>query len=197
MWLGEQILTALPKGGACVTLAGLAKATGIARPKIVKALPALQRSGYAVQVRLGCYARTPRGDAMVARGARLRSGPKGPTGPRPPRSDTLRARAWAALRMMKKATVPDLLELAARDEKDGRSNLRHYLGALERAGVVARLPQKARGLAATSPGFDRWLLVRDLGAQAPIVRGALLHDPNEGIDLELAEVGRGPSGSAP
>lgn len=191
MWLGKAILTALPPHRAPLTVKALAKAVGVATRKVSNAIPALSRGGYVTCVRFGCWARTPRGDKLLAEG-RAKSGPKGHTGYHNTRTDTLRGRAWSALRISKKATIPELLELAGRDERNGASNLGKYLRALERARIVQKLRRKAQGIALTSPGFNQWLLLNDLGPKAPTYRldTDVLYDPNAGAELAMAEVVR-------
>ncbi|MGH6887956.1 MAG: hypothetical protein ACREHF_01965 [Rhizomicrobium sp.] len=115
------------------------------------------------------YAATPAGRAFVASGKRITSGPNGPhTGAGKPREGTFRQRLWNAFRIQKKATLPQLIEIA-REARDGRveSNALSYLKSLVRAGVAARLPAREKGLALTSPGHVRFALIRDLGPLAP------------------------------
>lgn len=188
-WPGEQVLTALPANGECIRMAALAKLTGMSRRRLAKLIATLERRGLATAPKIGCYRRTPRGDKIVATSAPLRSGPTKPSGPRPS-SDGLRARAWRALRMLKKATLAEILEIAdAGEQKSPSSNLYRYFGALIRAGVMVKLDRREAGAAMTSNGFVRWSLIRDLGPIAPVMRHGGVFDPNSGTMIELtAEV---------
>jgi hypothetical protein len=88
--------------------------------------------------------------------------------------------------MLKKATLPEILEIAdAGDQTQAGSNLRRYFGLLARAGIVTQLARREPGAALTSPGFARWSLLRDLGPKAPIARHGGLYDPNGAAQLEL------------
>ncbi len=142
------------------------------------------------------YGVTKKGAEFVAAGKRVTSGANGPfTGIAKRNQDTFRARLWRALRIKKKATIPELIEIV-RTKTDGESvesNALHYLRALTRAGVVAELPTREKGYALTSPGFIRWALVRDLGPLAPIVSKKHLIDlnaPSHAATIAYAEVER-------
>lgn len=127
------------------------------------------------------YRVTPAGAEIVASGKRITSGPNGPlTGLRKGSQDTFRARLWRALRIQKKATIPQLVEIARakKDAEDVDSNAFRYLQALTRAGVVAKLPSREKGFAPSSNGFVRWALVRDLGPLAPQAGAKYLVDFN-------------------
>jgi hypothetical protein len=183
-WPGEEVLTALPAQGDCIRIAALAAKTGMEKKRLGKLLATLTRRGLATAPKTGCYKRTARGDKAIAEGTKLRSGPTMPSGPRPS-SDGLRARAWRALRMMKKATVPEILEIAdAGAQKSPTTNLYRYLGALSRAGIVVKLDTREPGAAATSNGFARWSLLRDLGPAAPVLRRGGVYDPNSRTVLD-------------
>jgi hypothetical protein len=183
------ILTALPNAGGCRRIAAIARDTGLPKRRIASLVSTLNRRGLVAQVSLGCYARTARADRLLAEGTAGKPGPRGPHDHPRRRAGDLRARAWRALRALKKATLPELLELACRGtEKAAESNVGRYLKALEAHGVVAALERRAPGILPTSPGFRQWLLLRDLGPRAPAwnPRTGRLHDPNAGIYLERA-----------
>lgn len=124
------------------------------------------------------------GREFVEAGKQITSGPKrAHTGQRKTRKETFRARLWRAFRMKTKATVCDLVEIAATgdSEEDGiavHDSASTFLRALVRAGVAVRLATRARGFAPTSPGFCRYALVRDLGPQCPLIGRKHVFDPN-------------------
>lgn len=129
------------------------------------------------------YGVTPEGDAFARSGKTITSGPNGKfAGPRKPGAETLRSRLWRAFRIQRKATIPQLVEVArnAADAVDVNSNALRYLNALCRAGVAAKLPTREKGHALTSNGFVRFALIRDLGPVAPVAAAAHLidHNPN-------------------
>jgi hypothetical protein len=132
------------------------------------------------------YLATDKGFALIASGGRVTSGPKRPhTGDRKPQVNTLRARLWTALRLKKKATVPELLEIArlpgdGDKETNLARNVQSWMKALVRAGVAAELSVRGQGYAPTSNGFKRFSLISDLGPQAPIASAKHLFDPNSG-----------------
>ena len=85
----------------------------------------------------------------------------------------LRGQCWWLMRQQTRFTINQLLDTyASGEEKDAHNNLAHYLGHLERCGVVQRLPERCPGEALTSPGRVVWCLVRDLGVLAPVWRHA-------------------------
>lgn len=127
------------------------------------------------------YQATAAGREFVIAGKRVTSGPNGPlTATRVREGETFRQRLWNALRIQKKATLPQLIEIA-RDKRDGNveANALKYMGALVRAGVAVRLPTREKGHALTSPGHVRWALIRDLGPRAPQAARSHLVNLNE------------------
>ena len=135
-----------------------------------------------------CWTFTAKGRELIRAGGRVKSGPKGPfNGLAKQRPGTLRERAWKALRIARKATLAELAEVArTTDDGDGDDvkvidNLRKYLKALSRVGLVSQLPVKQQGFAPTSNGFVRYALTaagERLGPLAPIVGKAFVIDPN-------------------
>jgi hypothetical protein len=116
-----------------------------------------------------------------------------------PHNKGLRARAWWLMRKQVRFTLDDLLFTVAKNtEGDATSNLQKYVSALERVGVLVRLPRRAAGNAMTSNGHVIWRLTRDLGHLAPVWRGTqqVLFDPNSGDLLPVVNATRAPAGSA-
>lgn len=150
--------------------------------------------------RVPVYRLTAEGRAWFVSGRAITSGPKGPhNGIAKGSEDTLRARAWRALRMMpdKRATLPDLVEAARRDgdpaPEKAIENLRKYLGLLARAGIVIKLAARAEGFAPTSNGFTRFAILDDLGPKAPIPTKGELLNPNDGTRRPLGAAQKQPS----
>jgi hypothetical protein len=114
-----------------------------------------------------------------------------PTGARRPVADTLRQRAWTAMRISPRFTVASLTVLARQaKDKYPEDELRRYLRALLRAGYVALLPARAGEPGAGAAAPKQWRLLRDTGPSAPVLRkrGKLMFDPNLSTHVELVEV---------
>lgn len=169
-----------------------ADALGIEQSAAQRAFELLARRGLVERRGRGHYLPTGEGVRVAREGARIVSGPTGPQKtPRKPRRDTFQARVWAALRQLRKATVPDLIQIAARGtESDPESNAARYLKALVAAGFVV---QRGRvpGKLPRSNGFKQYILVRDPGPRAPVVdqRRATLRDTNSGKVHDLSTGG--------
>lgn len=161
------------------------------RKQIVQTLGRMILSGYVERDESGRYRLTAEGRTKVEKGERFRPGPRGPLGQLPgPKADTLRQRAWNAMRIRKRFTVDDLATLAARaGDKVPRDNLQHFLKALERGGYVSARPTRAKESAAPgSNGCIVWRLEKDTGPFAPRVawdRASLFdHNTQERVTWE-------------
>lgn len=194
----DAVLRALCFPGPPVGIDCLVEETGLPRKKLINALGRLINAKLAVRIlppvrRFGpCiseYCATDAGRALIASGKRVTSGPKGAlTRQRNAPKDTFRGRLWRALRMARKATIPDLVEIAqSGKERDAYNNANAYLRRLVLAGVAVELPTRAKGFAPTSPGFNRYALIRDLGPQAPIATATHVFDPNSGTRIPYRE----------
>lgn len=103
----------------------------------------------------------------------------------------LRAKAWWVMRNRKSATLESLLNtLADGSQQDAESNLRKYLNALARAGILKVETKRQPGKALTSNGCHRFSLVIDCGATAPVWRKSLNQvycpDTDKTYDIEEA-----------
>lgn len=113
---------------------------------------------------------------------------------------TLRQKAWLAMQIKGKFSVSDLVRNAlpsGSERGDGspphkgtrnpRNNIGHYVRALCLAGVLAEMKRRLPPTSPSSNGEKRWVLVRDLGRRAPVVRAnGQVFDPNSGAVLEVA-----------
>ena len=93
----------------------------------------------------------------------------------------LRVRAWWCMRSMPSFSADDLLQtVATGSEHAARNNLLRFIGALEAAQVLERLPALRR------PELQRWNLTNDLGPLTPVVRRGLnqISDPNTGALID-------------
>jgi hypothetical protein len=125
---------------------------------------------------------TADGIARWERGERIGAPRTGPRKTLPKPKASMRQRLWEALRIAKKATVAELVELVHQSgdsdpvkvTKDGLA----YFALLERAGIVTRLAVRASGFAPTSNGRLRWALRLDLGPIAPSAGKRCVTDHN-------------------
>lgn len=110
-------------------------------------------------------------------------------------SGGLRAKAWWVMRNRKSATLESLLNtLADGSQKDAESNLRKYLNALARAGILRVEPKRQPGKLLTSNGHHRYSLLIDCGVAAPVWRKSLnqVYCPDTGEIYTLNEA-KGPA----
>lgn len=192
-WIAEQLLTAIGRAAPrdCITEAAVLLITGLTPRQIEQGILKLRKHGLVEKVEPGCHKLTDAGRAAVQSGARLRSGPRGNGQPgKRIHKDSLRIRVWRAIRIRRKFSIPDLVSLVAEGgEKDIESNIRKYLSALTRAGILTELPRREAGTALTSNGYKRWWLTdgKDSGPLAPVWRqGAnTVYDPNTEIEAAL------------
>lgn len=183
---GQELLTALAQAPEreTVSVQQLVLGTGRSAADVSGGLRILADHRLALHVRLGEYRITDQGrQALVDHGGIFGAAPRAQQlGTRP---GTLRWRGWRALRMVRSATITDLLVLAGTgQERAGRRNLEKYLRGLARAEYVVAKPRRHQGAAVTSPGSICWLLVRDTGPAAPRLyqqeKRWVVSDPNTG-----------------
>ncbi len=149
-----RVLHALPPG-ASKTLEVLSGELLLTHLQVTDAALVLIRKGLVQRITSGCFRLTPDGERSVAAGVVITSGPNGPfEAVRRPMSDTLRQRAWTAMRIQRGFTINDLLVASAQGaERTAASNLQRYLAALARVGVVRRMPGRVAGTRPGSRGF--------------------------------------------
>ncbi|MBO9421740.1 hypothetical protein J7481_19690 [Labrenzia sp. R4_2] len=166
------LLTAL-SDGSCQTVDELDTKLPLNRRQISDGAGSLIMRGLLERVEVGCYRLTREGKAAAADGRVISSGPYRPDRGRcrAPQCNTLRQRAWNAMRMGNAFTIGDLAMAASTGgEKNPEGNLQRYLNRLVRAGYLAELPVRVRGTKLTSNGFKRFRLIRDTGPIAPVFR---------------------------
>ncbi len=155
---------------------------GLNRRQLTDAIRRLQIRGYAVADDSGIRL-TGSGHEAAARGEIIAGGAHGRV---KVVRDTLRERAWRAMRVRRVFTIGELVaDAAISEEGQPRDNLARYLSRLARAGYVRELPRRLPGIVAGSNGFKRYMLVRDTGPRAPVWREAVgaVHDPNTGEEV--------------
>lgn len=202
IWIGQTVMEAVrklvcPRG--CVKHAAIVKHTGLTSKQVANACAKLVEHGYLKRetysddsVKPGCYHLTTLGQVALEEGARLTSGPKGPTGKPKTRANGLRDRAWRVLRIRRKASVPELVGLLLDADKGdmavqrAQNNLNKYLLQLARAGYLVEMRREAPQ-SPTSNGAKRFLLVRDTGSLPPIPQPKIgkVFDQNEGKQYDV------------
>lgn len=148
----------------------LAEHLPVSRKKISTAAGRLIARGLLERIETGVFRLTPEGEQFLDAGRTLTSGPFRPQGPRPTRiSDTFRQRAWNAMRLTPRFTMPDVLTLAARPT-DGspEASLHRFVSQLIAAGYVAVLPSRTPSQKFNSNGHRIYSLVRRESEAAPV-----------------------------
>lgn len=148
------------------------------RDALRSACRGLHKRGYATFAE-GVLTITDAGRAVLASGAELRSGPESKN-VSTRAGNTLRAKAWRAMRMRDGFSLDDLLTmLCDGSEAYAEKNLGDYIRALACAGYLLALPRRGNG-----PHPQRYRLRRDrnTGLEAPAFNKAsrTLTDLNTG-----------------
>lgn len=159
--------------------------------QVSRAAEGLIRKGLAERVEKGCYRLTAEGQVVVGDGGTITSGPnQSPTKPVSPHQETLRQRAWNAMRIQQKFTIPDLILVAAHgEEENAHNNLSKYCSNLSKVGILRLLRGRVEGSAPSSNGFKRYQLLQDLGEIAPVLRrGGAVYDHNSDQEFQPIEV---------
>lgn len=171
-------------------IADLANDLKRSRRQISKAAAQLAKRGWITRDSQGAgvYEISAEGKAALEDGQKITTGPAG--GPRKITTfkNTLRGRAWLAMKARRRFTVGDIVidaSTSAAESHLDRANIARYIKRLSQAGYVAELPRRQRGTAQSSPGFKVFILRRDTGRLPPIYRESLdaLYDPNTGQEV--------------
>jgi hypothetical protein len=170
MTLLNELIVAADGGVHCLTLDDLAERITHPRKTIVKRMQALMSNGFAKSVRVGCYAATPKGHKRHMEGGEIKSGPKTAISYREPNRASLRARLWKALRTLKRGTVSDLIQVAAKPEEvpTARDSAHRFLSQLTRAGYARKLPRRSNPTRDCSNGEVIYFLINDTGVLPPM-----------------------------
>lgn len=176
-------------GGLCLTIDQLAAELDLTNRQVSDAASNLHRRHYLERMAVGCYQLTPAGVAAAAAGEVIKSGPKGPREKVKECKNSLRQRAWTAMRGRRLFTVPDLIMDASRpDDINPADNIQRYLRALARVGYVSVSTHRVPSSAPISNGHKLFLLARNTGMRAPTVLSKAngIHDFNLGEDVICA-----------
>lgn len=172
------ILGAIGKG--LKTLDELDAHLPIVRSEISKAVSKLIEKLLIERLEAGIYQLTAEGCDFLAEGRTITSGPTKPLHfLRAQPENTFRQRAWNAMRLQRRFTVPSI-SMVAKTASDGNvvHNLQVFIGRLVAAGYVVELPAREKGTALTSNGFKVFRLIKDTGHLAPVWSKGKMVDRN-------------------
>lgn len=177
----QKTVLEMLESGQCLTIAAMADISGTARCKLVQGAAGLLRRGLVERVETGCYQLTPDGLDFKRSGQKLTSGPNGKmTAPRVMKN-TFRKRLWRAMRIRRKFTIGDLIMLSTTGvDKSPKTNAQKYVRFMVRAGYLLEMPRRIPDGKLTSNGLKQYMLSRNNGPAAPVVRVAKkeVYDPN-------------------
>lgn len=174
------VLGAIGKGHLSVE--DLSHHLPIDRRKVAKAAGKLLLRGLVQRIETGVYSLTTEGWQILEFGLTIKSGPKGKRTWKPGLKNTFRQRAWKAMRLTKRFTIPEIVMLAADDKsKNPENNLSRYLKGLQKSGYVVELSSRTEDGKLTSNGLKVWRLIKDTGDIAPVLTlDGILKDLNPG-----------------
>lgn len=184
----QRVLRAIARGDA--SPAQISASTGATKSAVRNIAVKLRRRGLIDSPERGAYLLSQAGREWLDGGHTIER--CGPTERRTRVARGLRVRAWWLMRQLGRWTLPDLLTtLADGSQRSPRTNLLRYLHGLERAGIVRRAKRVIPGDRPGSHGHVLWMLARDLGPRAPVLRDERreVFDPNHGdtIAFDLQE----------
>lgn len=191
-WVTQKVLDAMPPGRKTTTTSELARKSGLTAHQVRVCVAKLKKRDLLASRRPGVHRLTAAGHKVRDAGLKILPGPNGKV---PYRRGTFRERLWRILRQQVKTTIPELIELAGTGrEKDPDKNAAKYLWALAQAGYVVKMARREPGIAPSSIGYVRYVLIRDTGPKPPTFRERLysVFDQNTG---EEHRIERAPEGA--
>lgn len=138
----------------------------IDRARTIAAVGRLISRGLAERSEVGVYALSQAGADGLRDGLAIGGDPH-KVRKDPVYADSLRQRAWRAMRIAGRFTIADIARSALRGERDGEDAIRRFFTALTAAGYLVERHGRVQGTAPSSNGFKVWQLVRDTGEWAP------------------------------
>lgn len=150
------------------TIDELAARLPIGRKQIATAAAKLMQRDYVERLETGVYRLTLPGREALEAGVSLSSGPHRGVRKHMNYPDSLQQRAWSAMRLRGRFTIPDIVVLAANEtDRKPEQSLQRFFHRLVGAGYLVLLPTRVPGQAETSNGHRQWRLVRDTGERSP------------------------------
>lgn len=182
----QRVLQAIARGDS--SPAQISATTGASASAVRHIAVKLRRHGLIDSPERGTYLLSEAGREWLEAGNTIER--CGPTERRTRCARGLRVRAWWLMRQVGRWTLPDLLTtLADGSQRSPRTNLLRYLYGLERVGIVRRAKRVVPGDRPGSRGHVLWMLARDLGPRAPVLRDDRreVYDPNHGETFTFEE----------
>lgn len=165
-------------GNGSMTIDELHDRLPIEKKALSKSAGILIERGLVERLEKGVFQLSEAGKALLAEGAGIPRYHR----PRkmPVQRNCLLQRAWAAMRLQKVFTIPDIMLLAG-EQKD-YDTIQSYVSRLAKAGYVAEMQARVPGTSLTSNGYKKWRLVRDTGENMPryVPFARYLRDGNTG-----------------
>ncbi len=188
MSISQRLLAALGTRLGRMHVRELQKATGLSEDQVQDGLQTLVRRGFVKRLGEGNVKATPDGLEWLSQGRAIKPGPQGPHVAET-KGTSLRCRLWRAIRLIKKGTVAELLELAERGtEGNAEANAKEYLNALVRSGHLLRLSRKGERQRPNGTSPTRYGLAADSGPLPPQYNRhqKRVFDPNTGRSIDVA-----------
>jgi len=102
---------------------------------------------------------------------------------------TQRSKIWRAIQIKGKFCLSDLCRCVltgTETAQNPRNSVGRYVAGLAKVRIVIELPRRKAPASPTSNGEKRWLLVRDVGRKAPVLRpNGDVYDPNSDSIIPL------------
>ncbi|MFD2678019.1 hypothetical protein [Camelimonas lactis] len=172
-------------GNGETTLDALVAHLPIKRAAIVHATSKLVGRGLIVRIRPGHFALAHEGKVFLAEGRAIKVGVTRSPRNGPYRHNSFTQRAWNAMRIRKRFTVPEIAMLAALEtDKAPEDRLSIFFRRLADVGYLSERAERAPGVSPLSRGRIVWTLTKDTGPVAPSVIGRInIRDHNTGEDI--------------
>lgn len=166
-----------------ITLDELVTVSPCSRHETVKIMSRLVSRGAVERLENGVYRLTEFGKSLKSTGdfKVFHSGPQGQYNRTKRATNTLRSRIWRLILLNKKVNIQEMICLAADgEEKAPVSNIQKYVRALVKCGYLCEMPRRIKGGSATSNGFKQYMLLKETGRIAPVLRNdkRQIYDPN-------------------
>ena len=184
----QRILRALSTRLGLQHVREIREATGLTVEQVQDGLQTLARRGFVERLGEGKVTASKEGLEWLVMGKSITSGPNGPR-PMTTEGTSLRSRLWRAIRLMKKGTIADLLELAERGtEGNAYASSKEYLNALVRSGHLIRMTRRGERQIVNGQTPTRYCLAVDSGPFPPQFnrRQRRVFDPNTGSTFDVA-----------
>ena len=184
----QRILRVLSTRLGLQHLSDIREATGLTVTQVHDGVQTLDRRGFVERLGEGKVCASKAGLEWLALGKCITSGPKGPR-PMETSGTSLRFRLWRAIRIIRKGTIADLLELAERgNEGNAFASAKEYLNALVRSGHLMRMSRRGERQIVNGQAPTRYCLTVDSGPLPPQFnrRQKRVFDPNTGSSFDVA-----------